>query len=760
MASPASTLSQALRLLEAGKPADALAVLDGIPLDGDLEQEMLSALLNARLSSLNSLGRWSEILTLGETWLATLRERKLAGALGDTHGHVGLAYARVGKVSLSERHLRAAIHVYTWEINDLPRALSYQRQLAIVFKNLGRWHQARYEIEAAIDLADEGNVLREAGAFRANLAILLLKSGCIQPVPSILDKAEQCLKNSNRTEWLVQLSLSRSRYFILQGQANIALETLGPNLPIIRECDRTREEAICLEYMGDCYLLQRDYRKALEHYTAAQKIADETAPGGDLIPELGHRIGEALINLGDPNGAILACERGLRVARDTGDRYEECATHRVLAMANWAAGNPRKALRLASEGIDLGRSYEIPYELARVLQWSGEARLQGSTPEDKAAGRRHLWEARALFERLGIQYPIKHIEALLGFESEPEQETDEVGIEALQGIENLDRGALKFGIITCNPDVSEAVATIQSVGPSRIPVLIMGPSGVGKELMAKALHLMSDRRKGPFIAVNCGALSQGLIESEFFGHDRGAFTGAVAHRDGLIASAHMGTLFLDEIAEMPQPAQATLLRVLETGEMRPLGRDDVRRIDVRIVAATNANLEDMVERGAFRRDLYYRLNGVSVTLPALREREEDTRALFRYFWAQSVQAAKKKLTLADDVEAMICAHSWPGNVRELRQEVVRVVTVHESGAVVRREAFLRNQKVRTVEALRRSRERTTQDDQEREEILRALRAHGGNKAEAARSLGGMKRTTLIYKIERLGIRPEEYLPSK
>jgi DNA-binding NtrC family response regulator len=584
--------------------------------------------------------------------------------------------------------------------------------------------------------------------------------GELSGVPALLRDAEGFLSKAHRKEWLTHLELSHARFHLLKGSTDRALEILTSLLEDVREGRRSREEAICLEYMGDCHLVQREYRKALDNYTAAQKIADETAPGGDLIPELGHRIGEALLNLGDPNGAILACERGLRVARDTGDRYEECATHRVLAMANWAAGNPRKALRLALEGIDLGRSYEIPYELARMLQWVGEVRLQGSAPEDKATGRRHLWEARALFEKIGIQHPIKHIEGLLGFESQPEPEDDDSGIGALQGIENLDRGALKFGIITSNPEMSEAVATIQSVGPSRIPVVIMGPSGVGKELMAKALHLMSDRRKGPFVAINCAALSPGLIESEFFGHERGAFTGAVAQREGLIASAHSGTLFLDEIAELPMPAQATLLRVLETGEMRHLGRDDVRRIDVRIVAATNASLEDMVERGAFRRDLYYRLNGVSVTLPPLHEREEDTRALFRYFWAQTVQSEKKKLTLADDVEAMICAHSWPGNVRELKQEILRVVTVHESGSIVQREAFLKNQKVRTVEALRRSRERVAHDDAERDEILRALRAHGGNKAEAARSLGGMKRTTLIYKIDRLGIRPEEYLPTK
>jgi DNA-binding NtrC family response regulator/tetratricopeptide (TPR) repeat protein len=652
------------------------------------------------------------------------------------------------------------MYIYTWEVEDAARALAYQRQLAIVFKNLGRWQQSKFEIECAIDLADEAAIPKEGGALRINLAILLLKSGHVAAVPELLDHAAECLREGKRPEWLTQVDLCRSRFFIMNGLPGNALEILSRSLPEIQTQARRREEAICLEYTGDCHLLRREYAKALDHYNAAQRIADETAPEGDLIPELGHRIGEALLNLGDPNGAILACERGQRVARDTGDRYEECATHRVLAMANWAAGNPRKALRLAAEGIDLGRSYAIPYEQARTLHWAGEARLQGSAPEDKVAGRRHLWEARAVYEGIGIQHPIKHIEVLLGFDTPPEPEEGDPGIDALHGIENLDRGALKFGIITCNAEVSEAVATIQSVAPSRIPVLIMGPSGVGKELMAKALHLMSDRRKGPFVAVNCGALSPGLIESEFFGHDRGAFTGAVAQREGLIASAHMGTLFLDEIGELPPPAQATLLRVLETGEMRPLGRDDVRKIDVRIVAATNASLEDMVERGAFRRDLYYRLNGVSVTLPPLQEREEDTRALFRYFWAQTVQASKKKLILADDVEPLICAHSWQGNVRELKQEVLRVVTVHEGGSIVRRDAFLRNQKVRTVEALRRSRERLASDDAERDEILRALRAHGGNKAEAARSLGGMKRTTLIYKIERLGIRPEEYLPTK
>jgi len=197
--------------------------------------------------------------------------------------------------------------------------------------------------------------------------------------------------------------------------------------------------------------------------------------------------------------------------------------------------------------------------------------------------------------------------------------------------------------------------------------------------------------------------------------------------------------------------------VLETGELRPLGRDDVRTIDVRIVAATNASLDELVERGVFRRDLYYRLNGVAVTLPQLQEREEDIRALFRYFWAQAIATSKKSLTLADDVEAMLCAYSWPGNVRELKHEIARVVALAESGSIVSRDAFLPRQRAKSAESLLRDRDRRAEVTAERDAILRALRAHQGNKAEAARSLGNMKRTTLIYKIQSLRIRPEEYL---
>jgi DNA-binding NtrC family response regulator/tetratricopeptide (TPR) repeat protein len=743
------------KLIEGSLYLDALRILDSEPAS-DPDTESGADRLVLRIAALNGLGRWNDSISAGSSAIPALSHPNLKRQLSRLHGLLGVAYMRTGAIRDAEAHYRAAIHILTWELGDVTESLRQQRRLALMFHGQASWHQARFEMEKAIEIADQHSVTRESGGLRLNLAVTHLKSGGFARISTLLETAEASLSRIGQFKWLMQAGLVRANCFRISGHVSKALEILLPSLQTTREQQYSRQEAIALEYIGDCHLDRYENQKALEHYQLAFKIAEATAPDGDLIPELCHRMAEVLIRLGDSNAAIVLCERGLRVARAANDRYEECATYRVYAMAHRAAGNSKKALRIADEGIDLCRQYEIPYELGRTLGWAGEMRSQDTAIEEQTQGRRQLWEARGVFERMGLIQWVRSIDGLLGFDPQEAPSSEEPGLSAIKGLEDLDPGALRFGIITCNDKICDAVEILQSVAPSQIPVLITGESGVGKELLAQALHQMSPRRKAPFVPLNCGAISVNLLDSEFFGHERGAFTGAVASREGILASSDKGTLFLDEVGDLPLQVQAALLRVLETGEVRAVGRDDVRKVDIRIVAATNAGLEDLVGRGLFRQDLFYRLNGIRVTVPPLREREEDIKALFRYFWSQLTSSAKKRLKVDETVESLLCAYDWPGNVRELRNEVARVVALAAEGSVVGLDAFLPQLKQKDVGSLRRERDRRENQSEERDQIILALRAHRGNKAEAARSLGGMKRTTLIYKIERLGIRPEEY----
>jgi len=740
------------RALDNGLYQEALSSCDRIVGSG-CDPVLLPEISVLRLDALGGLGRWLEMVELGISLVTVLSPERDLSLLGRVHGLTGFAHIRLGDLRQAERHLRASIHIYTWNLADPIAALRQQRRLGLLYLGMGLLRQARFETESAIEVSDRISCSSESGILRVNLAVTAIKLGDLEKALTCLNEADEFLRRAGRGKWLLLSALVRANRSRIAGSHAEALGILTPSLQTTRVQHYSREEAITLEYIGDCYLAQRDFKRALEHYELALEIAEATAPEGDIIPELCHRMGEAKVRLGDPNAAILLCERGLRVARASSDRYEECGTHRAYAMAHRVAGNSKKALRIAEEGIDLCRRYEIPYELGRTLAWAGEMRIEDSSSQEQAHGRRQLWEARGIFERMGLTQWVASIDHLLGFDlqDEPAQEQDIVG-----EFGDVDRGALRFGIVTSNPKVCEAVEILQSVAPSQIPVMITGESGVGKELLAQALHQMSPRRKGPFVAVNCGAISVNLLDSEFFGHERGAFTGAIASREGLLASSDKGTLFLDEVGDLPLQVQAALLRVLETGEIRAVGRDDVRKVDIRIVAATNAALEDLVGRGSFRQDLFYRLNGIRISVPPLREREEDVRALFRYFWTQACTSAKKRLKVDEVVEGLLCAYDWPGNVRELRHEIARVVALAPEGSSVGPDAFLHQIKRRDVGSLRRDRDRREEVSGERQQIVLALRAHRGNKAEAARSLGGMKRTTLIYKIERLGIRPEEY----
>ena len=240
----------------------------------------------------------------------------------------------------------------------------------------------------------------------------------------------------------------------------------------------------------------------------------------------------------------------------------------------------------------------------------------------------------------------------------------------------------RFGIIGNNSKLERAIDVALQVAPTEISILVVGESGTGKENIPKIIHQNSKRKHNPFIAVNCGAIPQGTIDSELFGHEKGSFTGAHDSRKGYFESADGGTIFLDEVGELPVASQARLLRVLENGEIIKVGSSKAQKIDVRIIAATNVNLPDAVSKGDFREDLYYRLNTISITLPPLRERGNDINLLFMRFAADFAEKYNTNpIRLTDDALEIIMNYNWPGNIRQLRNFVAQLSIIEEERTV-------------------------------------------------------------------------------
>lgn len=237
----------------------------------------------------------------------------------------------------------------------------------------------------------------------------------------------------------------------------------------------------------------------------------------------------------------------------------------------------------------------------------------------------------------------------------------------------------KFDIIGNSPALNYALTTADRVAPTDLTVLIMGESGVGKEVFSKIIHQLSPRKHESFIAINCGAIPEGTIDSELFGHEKGSFTGATDTRKGYFESVNKGTIFLDEIAEMPLGTQSRLLRLLQNGEYIKVGASQVQKTDVRVIAATNVNLMDAVQKGKFREDLYYRLNTVPIIVPPLRERGSDIYLLFRKFSLDFCEKNKiKPQTISEEAKELIINYRWPGNIRQLKNVAEQVCILSDS----------------------------------------------------------------------------------
>ncbi len=318
-------------------------------------------------------------------------------------------------------------------------------------------------------------------------------------------------------------------------------------------------------------------------------------------------------------------------------------------------------------------------------------------------------------------------------------------------------------LIGTGPWIKELYDRIAMVAATDVTVAIFGESGTGKELVARTIHNSSPRHDAPFVVVNCAAIPEALLEDELFGHVRGAFTDATRDREGLLAAAHTGTLFLDEIGELPVPLQAKLLRVLQSQEFRRIGDDQDRRVDVRIVTATNRDLDQMVARGSFRQDLYYRINVFPLRLPPLRDRPEDVPLLVHHFVHKYRGRLGKPCDGATPAAlARFCAYEFPGNVRELENKVHQAMVMTAGPLIEEHDVALPDARLgmggeHAIDATRPFRElkQSVIDTFETQYLTELLRLHHGNLARAARA-AGMDRKNLWALVERHGLDRERF----
>lgn len=474
-------------------------------------------------------------------------------------------------------------------------------------------------------------------------------------------------------------------------------------------------------------------------------LADDAVPGAERTASVRHAYGLT----------ALEAARGVF-------RWGEGITGRVLA-----SGLPAIVQDVDAEPLFLFRTVaraDLPPQTVAFIALPIE--VNGATVGVLACHRirsrqRHLNDDLALLRILAtLTGQLLRLEQLVA------EETRQLAArnEALEHA--LDVNSARYGLIGRSPALLQALAELERVSQSQATVLLLGESGTGKELFARAVHLASGRRDRPFIKVNCSAIPETLFESELFGHERGAFTGANTARPGWFEQANGGTIFLDEIGELPLPLQAKLLRTLQEGTLVRLGGTRETRIDVRLVAATNRDLAREVQAGRFRQDLYYRLNVIPIRLPSLRERREDVRALALHFVSRANQAHQRNVHLAPDALARLEAHDWPGNIRELGNLIERLVLLadHPLVTAAALERFMPAAwaplaaapeptqpppgqppppgGVREYQSARSHSAQTLQD---------ALLRHHGNQTQAAQSLGLTLRQ-FGYRLRKAGLR--------
>jgi DNA-binding NtrC family response regulator len=588
-------------------------------------------------------------------------------------------------------------------------------------------------------------------------------------------------------------------------------ERLGDWTTIVGICDEVDSEVARRQYKAIRTSLLSAKARALarlgETTRASQAVAGavRACPRGAIDPQivLEATKGTCTALAGDRGAAATHFDRALAACRAIGHKYHEAwitrerqqliEAHRSVVVPQPNLDTPQAALLLTDIAAALGAGHSIDLLTQHTLamlrstplgarvetddesgcEFQPEPSATAATAADgtftlqlRGSDRRTTIRVRGIrtIDEISLIASLADVvRAAVNRTIDTENEDDDQTLWPRAGVPQDD------DVVFRSPRMVEILKIVARLASAPLPILITGETGTGKEIIARMLHHLSDVRKGPFVPFNCAATPRDLVESQLFGHRRGAFTGATESFQGLVRAAENGTLFLDEIGELDPAIQPKLLRFLESGEVHTLGEPRSQRVGVRVVSATNVDVEDMVKQGRFRSDLYYRINGARISLPALRERKDEIPALAAHFLRRfSRECRRNGLRMTDDLVAALLLYDWPGNIRELANEIRRIVALAADGETLsaadlaphiltawnERPATVAVSSAPTVQIRLDQSLSSAIDDLEQRFIDHALRASKGRVTDAAEMLG-LSRKGLFLKRRRRGMVPRD-----
>jgi DNA-binding NtrC family response regulator len=737
--------------------------------------------------ALRKLGKLKEALGKAKKAYEILRKTEKHARLAQIQHVMGIILSQLGEFKQAEIQLTDTASIYR-RIND-------ETGLADVYNDLARIAFFRSDYDRATEYVNDALDFCRRTEDRKLAARLYGNLGTIMMLQDRWAEAEESLLSSLEANQALGVAINACRSLLSLGSLSIAArrlekarEYLAKALDLITENSFLHELGIYHEYAGSLELAQGDSKGARDHFCEAVKIGEQTGPKSTIISQAYRLLAELQAEEGGYQEALASCEKSLQVSKDIGERIEEAVVYRILGriysqegrqagevreyfergaqmmeemgvkyelvktyldMSRCDAFDFREKMKFLGKAEDLASQLDPPYHLAKVHL--GFAELYARS-EEPAAARDFLSKARGVFEQLEESDDLKALSAL---EMKVKQAPPAAGrISCKEASEGLSFDH----IVTQDRTLLDILESVQQVKDLDVTILLEGDTGTGKDLLAKVIHCQSNRKDKRFVVANCAAFPETLLESELFGHKKGAFTGAVADKKGLLHEADGGTLYLDEIAEVPLPTQVKLLRAIEEKEIMRIGELKPGKVDFRVIAATNRDLDRMVQEGRFRSDLFYRLDVMRFKLPPLRKRPQDIPLLLEHFLRKhafngSGQTSDPIPKVDPGIIKLFMGFHWPGNIRELENEVKKLLIASRGEKIIRLDHLDNNlEKFKNGEngSSNGSSLPEEQAQYEKERIERALGETNGVKTKAARLLG-IDEARLRYKIKKHGI---------